>query len=190
MGKIVLASSSPRRADILKRLKLDFAIIPSNYVEEHNETVFSYQFVENLAYNKALEVAKRNRENNYFVIGADTTVVYDSEMLGKPTDFADAKNILSKLSGNKHFVVTSHCIINSNTLKYRIKSVTTYVEFEKLTDKQIDEYINIYRPYDKAGAYGIQELPDGFVKNIDGEIDNVIGLSSKAICELLNNINL
>ena len=189
MGKIVLASSSPRRATILKKLKLDFAIIPSDYVEKHDETVFSYEFIEDLAYNKALDVAKKYRSEDFFVIGADTTVVFNNEMLGKPKNYNDAKTMLENLSGNKHFVVTSHCVINSKTLEYKIKSVTTYVEFEKLTDEQIDNYINNYKPFDKAGAYGIQELPQGFVKKVEGELDNVIGLSSTAIEELLFKIS-
>ena len=85
MGKIILGSSSPRRADILKKLKLDFVIIPSSYVEPHDQTDFSYDYVENLAYNKALCVAKETSEKA-LVIGADTIVVIDNNILGKPKD--------------------------------------------------------------------------------------------------------
>ena len=96
MGKIILGSSSPRRADILKKLKLDFVIIPSSYVEPHDQTDFSYDYVENLAYNKALCVAKETSEKA-LVIGADTIVVIDNNILGKPKDKDEAYKMLKML---------------------------------------------------------------------------------------------
>lgn len=187
MGKIILGSSSPRRASILKTMKLDFDVIPSEYDEPHNQTVFSYEFVENLAYNKALDVAKRLHSQNIDVpvIGADTIVVIEDKILGKPKDYQDAFVTLKMLSGKTHFVVTSVAVINSKTLEYKIKSDTTYVTFEDLSEKQIKFYLDNYKPFDKAGSYGIQELPDGYVKSVDGQIDNVIGLPSKVVKELL-----
>lgn len=186
MGKIILGSSSPRRADILKKLNLDFEIIPSSYVEQHDQTDFSYEFVENLAYNKALDVAKKFSGEEKLVIGADTIVVIDNKILEKPADYAEAKEMLEELSSKTHFVVTSVAVINSKTMKKDIKSTTTYVTFEKLTEKQIDSYITKFKPFDKAGGYGIQELPEGFVKSIDGELDNVIGLPTKTLLEILD----
>lgn len=185
MGKIILGSSSPRRADILKKLKLDFEIIPSSYVEPHDETDFSYEYVENLAYNKALTVAKTLKQPA-LVIGADTIVVIDNIIVEKPKNKQDAFQILKKLSGKTHFVVTSVAIINSENLKFKIKSTTTYVTFETLTDEQIKYYIETYKPYDKAGAYGIQEMPEGYINKIEGSLDNVIGLPSETVIELLN----
>lgn len=185
MGKIILGSSSPRRADILKKLNLDFEIIPSSYVEPHDQTVFSYDYVENLAYNKALYVAK-DLSYPALVIGADTIVVIDNKILGKPHDKQDAYNMLKMLSGKTHFVVTGVAIVNSENLKYKIKSTTTYVTFENLTDEQIHYYIENFKPFDKAGSYGIQELPDGYVKKVEGAIDNVIGLPSETLTKLLN----
>lgn len=184
MGKIILGSSSPRRADILKKLNLDFEIIPSSYVEPHDQTVFSYDYVENLAYNKALYVAK---DLNYpaLVIGADTIVVIDNKILGKPHEKQDAYNMLKMLSGKTHFVVTGVAVVNSENLNYKIKSTTTYVTFENLTDEQIHYYIENFKPFDKAGSYGIQELPEGYVKNVDGSIDNVIGLPSETLLKML-----
>ena len=186
MGKIILGSSSPRRSDILKNMKLDFEIIPSSYVEKHDKTDFSYYFVENLAYNKELAVAK---EITYEakVIGADTIVVIDNKILGKPQNYNAALKMLNLLSGKTHFVVTSVAVVNTKDLSFKIKSDTTYVTFEKLTNEQIENYIKDYKPYDKAGAYGIQELPKGFIKNVEGAIDNVIGLPSKIVAELLSN---
>ncbi len=185
MGKIILGSSSPRRADILKKLKLDFEIIPSSYVEPHDQTDFSYAYVENLAYNKALAVAK-NLNEEALVIGADTIVVVNNKILGKPTNKQDAYDTLKTLSGQTHFVVTSITVINSKNLKHHTKSTTTYVTFENLTDEQIEYYIENYKPFDKAGSYGIQELPDGYIKSVDGDLNNVIGLPAETLKELLN----
>lgn len=187
MGKIILGSSSPRRADILKKLKLDFEIIPSSYVEPHDKTDFSYDYVEDLAYNKAFAVYKEaSHISNSLIIGADTIVVIDNKILGKPKNYEDAKKMLHNLSGKTHFVVTAIAIIDSNTGNSKIKSTTTSVTFEKLSDEQIENYILEFKPYDKAGSYGIQELPKGFVKTVEGELDNVIGLPSKTLLELLN----
>jgi septum formation protein len=184
MGKIILGSSSPRRADILKKLKLDFEITPSSYVEPHDRTDFSYAYVENLAYNKALDVAKKQTKSSK-VIGADTIVVINNKILGKPKDRADAIQMLKILSGKTHFVVTSIALIDVPSMACKIKSTTTYVTFENLTDNQIEFYIDNFKPFDKAGAYGIQELPEGYVKDFDGELDNVIGLPAKTLLELL-----
>ncbi len=185
MGKIILGSSSPRRADILKKMKLDFEIIPSSYVEPHDKTDFSYEFVENLAYNKALYVARELQNEDCKVIGADTIVVVDNKILGKPKDYDEAFIMLKKLSGRTHFVVTSVSVVNSRNLSSKTQSDTTYVTFENLTSEQIKYYIENYRPFDKAGAYGIQELPDGYIKKVDGAMDNVIGLPSKLVENLL-----
>jgi septum formation protein len=188
MGKIILGSSSPRRADILSQLKLDFEIIPSAYVEPHDQTDFSYSFVENLAYNKALDVAKRIKTPSK-VVGADTIVVVDNKILGKPTDYENAYKMLNMLSGRTHFVVTAVAVVETPSLEFKVKSTTTYVTFKKLTQEQIKDYIENFKPYDKAGSYGIQELPDGFVEKIDGSLDNVIGLPSETLLELLNKKN-
>jgi len=185
MGKIILASSSPRRANILKALKLDYEIIPSSYAEPHDKTVFSYDYVESLAYNKALDVAKDYAGKDYQVIGADTIVVIDNKILGKPNDRLEAVKMLNLLSGKTHFVVTSIAVINTLDMSFKIKSTTTYVTFNQLSDAQINFYIENYKPYDKAGSYGIQELPEGYVQKVEGSLDNVIGLPSQTLLELL-----
>ena len=186
MGKIILGSSSPRRADILKRLKLDYEIIPSGYVEPHDQTDFSYSYVESLAYNKALYVAKK-LDYDALVIGADTIVVINNKILGKPKDRQDAYNTLKLLSGKTHFVVTGVAVVKSRELNYKIKSETTYVTFKDLTEAQIAYYIDNYKPFDKAGSYGIQELPDGYIENVEGDLDNVIGLPSETVLNMLKS---
>ncbi len=183
MGKMILASSSPRRAAILKDYKLE--VIPSPYVENHTKTVFSYDYVENLAYNKAKAVADLIKEPA-LVVGADTVVVLGDEILEKPKDEKDAFSMLKKLSAQTHKVVTSIVIIDTETGNYKKNSTTSSVTFENLTDEMIKNYIKNYKPFDKAGSYGIQELPQGYVKSIDGDFENIIGISSKSFAELLS----
>ena len=184
VGKIVLASSSPRRADIMTKAKVKFEIIPSPYIEDHTTTVFSYEFIENLAYNKAKAVIPMLKEPAE-IVGADTVVVLDNEILGKPQGAQGAFEMLKKLSGRTHFVVTSIVVMDSKTRKYKKNSTTSYVTFENLSDEQIWFYINNYKPFDKAGSYGIQEMPAGYIKSYTGDLENIIGMSSKALLDLL-----
>ena len=179
---MILASSSPRRAEILKDYKLE--IIPSPYVEQHTKTAFSYSYVEDLAYNKALAVVPLVEEES-LIIGADTVVILGDEILEKPTDENDAFLMLKKLSGKTHSVVTSIAIINSKTKEYKINSTTSNVTFKNLSDELIQNYIRDFKPLDKAGSYGIQELPDGFIEKVEGDLENIIGISSKAFENLL-----
>ena len=140
VGKIILASSSPRRADILKKHNVKFEIIPSPYVEDHSRTDFSYDFIENLAYNKAKAVVPLVKEPS-LIIGADTIVVLDEIILGKPNDYNGAFDMLKMLSGRTHHVVTAIAVINSATKECKIKSTTSEVTFEELTNEQIKYYV-------------------------------------------------
>lgn len=187
MGKIILASSSPRRADILKQHSIKFEVLPSPYQEDHTVTDFSYSFAESLAYNKAKAVAPLVKEPS-IIIGADTVVVLNGKILGKPKDYSEAFDMLKKLSGKKHQVVTSIALINTETSREKIQSVTSFVEFEKLTEKQIDFYITNFKPYDKAGSYGIQEMPEGYIKNYEGSLENIIGLCGKTVQKLISSL--
>ena len=184
MGKIILASSSPRRQNILKQNNYDFEIVPSPYVEDHTRTDFSYDFVESLALNKAKAVVPRVKEPAK-IIGADTVVVLNNEILGKPDGEKGALEMLKKLSGKTHSVVTAIAIINTQTGETKQKSVTSYVTFENLTDEQINFYVQKFKPFDKAGSYGIQEMPDGYIKSYSGSLENIIGLCPEALRELL-----
>lgn len=184
VGKIILASSSPRRADILKKLNIGFEIIPSPYIEDHTRTVFSYDFIENLAFNKAKAVIPLVKEPS-LIIGADTVVVIDNEILGKPDGYEGAFKMLKRLSGRTHIVVTSIVVINSETGDLKKNSTISEVTFENLTDEQIKYYIDNFKPFDKAGSYGIQEMPEGYIKSYTGDFENIIGISSKALLDLL-----
>lgn len=184
MGKIILASSSPRRQNILKQNNYKFETVPSPYVEDHTRTDFSYEFVESLALNKAKAVLPLVKEPAK-IIGADTVVVLDNEILGKPDGEKGAIEMLKKLSGKTHSVVTAIAVINTETEEIKQKAVTSYVTFENLTDEQINFYVQKFKPFDKAGSYGIQEMPDGYIKSYSGSLENIIGLCPDALKELL-----
>ena len=185
VGKIILASSSPRRADILKKHNIEFKIIPSPYVEDHSTTDFSYDFIENLAYNKAKAVVPLVNEQS-LIVGADTIVVLDGKILGKPDGYDGAFEMLKNLSGKTHQVVTAIVVMDSDTQNYKKQSTTSEVTFENLTDEQIKYYIENFKPFDKAGSYGIQEMPKGYIKSYTGDLENIIGISSKTLLEMLS----
>lgn len=185
VGKIILASSSPRRADILKKHNIEFKIIPSPYVEDHSRTDFSYDFIENLAYNKAKAVVPLVNEQS-LIVGADTIVVLDGKILGKPDGYDGAFEMLKNLSGKTHHVVTAIVVMDSDTQNYKKQSTTSEVTFENLTDEQIKYYIDNFKPFDKAGSYGIQEMPKGYIKSYTGDLENIIGISSKTLLEMIS----
>lgn len=185
VGKIILASSSPRRADILKKHNIEFKIIPSPYVEDHSRTDFSYDFIENLAYNKAKAVVPLVKEPST-IIAADTIVVLDGKILGKPDGYDGAFEMLKSLSGKTHHVVSAIVVMDSDTQNYKKQSTTSEVTFENLTDEQIKYYIDNFKPFDKAGSYGIQEMPKGYIKSYTGDLENIIGISSKTLLEMLS----
>ncbi|MGN0017502.1 MAG: nucleoside triphosphate pyrophosphatase [Candidatus Gastranaerophilaceae bacterium] len=189
MKKIILASASPRRKAIFEKLNINFEIIPSSYEESMPNHIFSYDKIENLAYNKALSVAKKIKEPA-LVVGADTVVVLDNNILCKPKDKTDAFYMLKSLSNRKHFVVTAICVIDTTTMRKKVSSTTSYVEFENLTDEMINNYIDTFNPLDKAGAYGIQELPSGFLKSVNGSFENIIGLCPKALQKILKTFKV
>ena len=187
MSKIILASNSPRRKQIMSKTGLEFEVIPSNYEEKRDTDSFSYEIVEDLATQKALDVVKRV-DNNKVVIGADTVVVLDDKILGKPKDKADAFNMLKSLSGRTHFVVTSICGINTKTNRAALLSTTSYVRFKELSDERIHHYIDNYDPLDKAGSYGIQELPPNFLDKYEGSFENIVGLDPEAVKSVIRQL--
>lgn len=171
---------------------LEFEIIPSDFEENLESLDFTYEKIEELAYNKAKSVFDKLRIHSQFtihhslIIGADTVVVLNNKILTKPKNETEAFEMLSALSGNKHSVVTSICIIDSTTIKENILSTTSYVEFNALSEDLIKNYIKNYEPFDKAGSYGIQELPEGFIANIEGSFENIIGLCSESLKAVLS----
>lgn len=191
--KIILASASPRRRMILEKMGLDFEIIPSNFEEILDSPDFTYEKIEELAYQKAKAVADelQNCKDNgaKVILSADTVVILKEKILGKPKNEKEAIAMLKDLSGNRHSVVTSICAINLDNSQSKTLSTTSYVEFETLSDDTIKHYVKQYNPLDKAGSYGIQELPDNFVKEIQGSFENIIGLCPQAVKQILSEFS-
>lgn len=185
MKKIILASSSPRRKDILKKMGLSFEIVPSSYEENLESLDFEYKKIEDLAYYKAKSIL-HNLNFPALIIGADTVVVLGNQILGKPKNKSEAIKMLKNLSGNVHSVVTSVCVIDTESSNYKILSTTSKVEFQNLSEDEIKFYVENFSPLDKAGSYGIQELPNSFIKNIEGSFENIIGICPIAVEKLLS----
>ena len=188
MTKIILASNSPRRKKILTDLGLEFEVIPSNYEEKLETDVFSYDLIEDLATQKACDVVNRVGHDE-IVLGADTVVVLHNKILGKPKDKEDAFKMLKELSGQTHMVVTSLCGINTKTNRAALLSTTSYVRFKELSDELIQYYIDEFNPLDKAGSYGIQELPDGILDKYEGSFENIVGLAPEAVTAVLEKLS-
>ena len=174
--KLVLASKSPRRSEILKNAGIDFVVRVADADETIPDGTKPCDAVVFLAAKKAMAVKRADDE---LILGADTVVVLDDEILGKPKDKEDAFNMIKKLSGRVHSVFTGVCAITDGFSMTFAEE--TKVEFCKLTDDEINAYINTDEPYDKAGAYGIQGLASKFIRGIEGDYFNVVGLPMNAI---------
>ncbi len=175
MENIVLASSSPRRIDMLNKYGLAPRVIKANVEEKVFPGERPEAIAMALAYEKAFEVSERV-EDTSLVIGADTLVVLDGEILGKPRDEDHAFEILKTLSGRDHKVITGICLICLANKVRIIDYDTTLVRFKTLSDERIIRYIGTKEPMDKAGAYGIQGLGEVLVEEIQGSYSNVMGL--------------
>lgn len=189
MSDIILASGSPRRKEILEKLGLDIEVIKPEIEEIIWEGDKPSQLVMGLSFQKALNVAKKREDK--IVLAADTIVVLEEEILGKPRDSRDAFDMLSNLSGKTHRVLTGYSIVN---LEKNIKLVNyseTKVEFKMLSEDFIKSYIGTGEPMDKAGAYGIQGYGQLLVEGIVGSYSNVVGLPVEKIStDLDENFNI
>ncbi len=172
---IVLASASPRRAELLRQIAVPFDVVPAAISEEHPAALSPADAAESVARDKAGAVGGHARGDRP-VLGADTVVVLDGEALGKPTDAADARDILQRLSGRTHTVATGVALAWDGGASVESWVVETDVVFRDLRPPEIDAYVDSGRPMDKAGAYGIQEDAAAFVERIDGCYYAVVGL--------------
>ena len=170
--KIILASASPRRRELMRYITEDFEAVSTDCDETLPEKIEPTAASEYLAVLKAKAASEKYPD--CIVIGCDTTVICDGEILGKPRDRAQCIADISKLSGRTHQVVTGCCIIKAG--KVSSFSEVTDVTFRKLTDTEIEAYADTDEPYDKAGGYGIQGLGSALISHIDGDFFNVVGL--------------
>jgi len=189
---LVLASASPRRQELLRNAGIPFVVQPTDIPEVLEEGEAPREFAERLAREKALTVFRQRPDD--FVLGADTIVIVDGEILGKPRDDADAARMLRRLSGRRHQVTTGVCLIGpkprieNSKLESGfedVRSETTLVTMDNLTDDDIRSYISSGEPMDKAGAYGIQGRASRWISGVEGDYFNVVGLPMSLVYKML-----
>jgi septum formation protein len=182
--KIILASNSPRRKELLAGLDVDFEVRVIQDIDESFPTSLPTKDIAEFISRKKAAVYQKKMADDELVITADTIVVLDSEVMGKPHDEADASRMLHKLSGRTHQVITG--VTLTTTTRQQSFSVETDVTFKKLSDEEINYYVQRYKPFDKAGAYGIQEWIGHIgVTGLQGSYFNVMGLPVQRIYEAL-----
>lgn len=188
--KVILASKSPRRVEILEKIVKEFEVVESNFDENTIDFKGDIEkYVKDLSRNKAIEVSKRLNEPS-IVIAADTVVFQNGKVLEKPKNEEDAFSMLSSLSGNTHKVYSGICLINTYDDTVVTDCDCTEVRFSELNPRQIRNYINSGEPMDKAGAYGIQGLGGAFVEGIKGCYYNVMGLPLNKLYKALENYDI
>ena len=180
LPKLLLASSSPRRSEILRLVGWPFEKVPGEVDESLNENEAPVEYVERLALAKAQDAASRNV--NGLIVAADTTVVIDEMILAKPVDSEDARRMLRTLQGRWHQVLTGVALVSAQTA--RVAHELTEVRFALMTDQEIAWYVSTGEPNDKAGAYAIQGLGARFIQEIRGDYFNVMGLPVRLLYEL------
>lgn len=178
---IILASKSPRRRYLLEQAGLQFSVIPSSFDENSVTMTTPLSYVQKLAEGKANDVAKAYPD--HWVIGADTIVLIDKDILGKPRSDDEARNMLRRLSAKTHQVLTGYCVCCKNRDRFFSATVSTDVSFKDLSGEEIEWYIQSGEPFDKAGSYAIQGLGTFLVKRINGSYTNVVGLP---VCEIID----
>lgn len=188
MKKIILASSSPRRADLLRQLGLIFEIEPANYEENMDVAVAPLVLAREISAGKATAVAAGHQ--NALVIAADTFGVLNGKILGKPHSRKEAREMLASLSGKSHTVITGLTVVDADTGKTVSRTVETEVRFRSLTPAEIDAYVETGEPFDKAGAYAVQGKGALLVQSIKGDYYNVVGLPLVTLAEALKDFGV
>ena len=190
MQEIILASGSPRRRELLTREGIPFRVIVS-HADEHISETDPNAYVETLAKRKAESVAE-NVNGDAVILGADTIVCVDREILGKPADEEEAKAMIRKIRGRAHEVVTGVALIRKRgeETEERVFSCTTYVHVRPMTEEEVEAYIAVGESMDKAGAYAIQGAFGAYIDRFEGDYDNVIGLPVTAVKEALKEWEL
>lgn len=180
--KIVLGSKSPRRKEILSLVCDNFEIRVSDADESYSPDTPLSEVPKILAERKAMAIEIGDDE---IIIGSDTVVLIDNELLGKPKTRENAIRMLKKMSGKAHLVVSGICVRSKD--KVYSEAVTSTVYMRELTDREIEKYVDVWKPLDKAGAYGIQEMAGSFVSRIEGDFYNIVGLPLCRLVEILKD---
>jgi septum formation protein len=184
--EIILASTSPRRKELLKQIGLNFKIIPSNYEEDISLKMSHTKLAKTLAYGKASDVSRRVK--NGIIIGVDTFLVLGKKRIGKPKDEKNARKMLKLLSGKRMKVYSGVAIIDKYKKREIVDCEITEVKLKKLTDKEIASYVKTKEPLDKAGAFAIQGIGGIFIEEIKGCYTNVIGIPLNNLYKNLNKL--
>ena len=187
---LILASASPRRAEILRKAGMAFEVHPAHIDESLRPGEAPSDYVRRLALEKARAVAHGNRAQSgeAVILGADTIVVAGGEIFGKPASVEDARRMLHRLQGTTHEVRTGIALIRSKDGVESVAEETTRVTFASMSASEIDEYVATAEPMDKAGAYAIQGLAGRYITRIEGDYFNVVGLPLAKVWELLRSI--
>lgn len=193
---VILASQSPRRHSLIKKIVSNFDVVAPEFDEKIDSDNYTDDVIKSLSLQKALSALNTHKQSGAgiclskgcLIISADTMVVFNNKIYGKPKDELDAQRMLSDLSGNTHFVVTAITVLDSDSQEYVSDVVKTYVTFQNLSEDLIKDYVKNKKPLDKAGAYGIQEMGSEFIKNVDGDLENVIGFPTKKVRVLLEQM--
>ena len=188
MKRIILASASPRRRELLEKIGLKFEVEPSDYAEDLRSGLSPDELARVISLEKARSVASKHK--NTVVIAADTFIVFRGKIMGKPGNEAEARKMLMMLSGKSHSVITGFTILDTDENKILTKSVETVVHIKNLTSEEIETYVKSGEPLDKAGAYAIQGLGSVIVERIEGDYFNVIGLPLSALAEGLKEFGI
>jgi septum formation protein len=174
MRKIILASSSPRRKELLEKTGLQFVVDPGDYEEDMTMKLKPIELAKTLSRGKAESVAKRHKDA--IIIGADTFIAYKNEVMGKPHTPVRAIARLKQLSGKAHSVITGFTIIDTKTGKSISRAIESKVKLRKMTPREIAAYVKTGEPLERAAGYAIQELGSVFIEKVDGDFFSVIGL--------------
>ena len=185
MTKFILASNSPRRQEIFRKLNIEFEVITADIEEIIDNNIPPYRLACDLAYQKASNIIT-HIQGDGIIIAADT-IVYNNGVFGKPHNHQAAYEMIKSLSGKTHEVITGLAIIDTNTNKEVKEYEITKVHFRKIEDEEIYKYIATGEPMDKAGGYGIQGKASLFIRKIDGDYYNVVGLPVYKLGEILKN---
>lgn len=186
--KIILASTSPRRKELLRQIGLDFDVVPSDFEEDMSLKLSDAELAKTLALGKARGVAKKFKKG--VIIGADTFVAYDGKRIGKPKDKNDARKMLRLLSGKTMKIYSGLAVIDAGSKKELLDCEVALVKMSKLSNREIDDYIKTGEPLDKAGAFAVQGIGDVFIEKISGCYSSVIGLPLRSLYKNLKKFGI
>jgi nucleoside triphosphate pyrophosphatase len=188
VSRLILASASPRRAQLLRDAKFEPEVVPADVEELSCDFLTPTELTLFNAYRKAAAVAIRHPDA--VVLGADTLVALGSQVFGKPRDLVEARRMLERLVGKTHVVITGISLIQTKVGRVITRAIHTNVKFRLLTATAIEDYLKIAEPLDKAGAYAAQKSPDVIIERINGSFTNVVGLPMELVLPLLTSVGI